>query len=486
MKWWCDNPITGWSCDVVGDAAGGAFEDMIKGAAEAVLGWAVSVMGWLWGGITATTTPQTDAGFLYTWAGRIFAITLPVTVGFLALQVITVMLSTRSTSGMVGAVARAGAAVVGTSLSLPVIHLLTQAVDGLAVGLTEATFGDLDQLGIRFGSTMAFIFTGGTGGGSPINFALLGGGSIVAGAFAAIVFGFLLAAGSLAVWGALIIRTMLLYIVIVMGPIAIMGSAWKPTRSWTRRWISLVITLIVTKLAVMIVFGLGVSALEGVDFGSDGAGAVGVMLSATLMLLLAGLVPVATFKFLSFVGDEIEAGGLQRAGSAAAAQGKDTIERANPLQMLRQQQSRDGSGGGTNQAAHTRPSRSPSGPASGSSGAASAGASSPGAGSGSPTGGTNSGGSSGAAAAGAVVGAAKTTADQGGRAASHAATHSDSTLGGDPPTADAQAPTGPRTAASPAEHRGRNGSAPAGGAVERPDQPRTRPNTSRPDPSLGA
>ena len=58
-------------------------------------------------------------------------------------------------------------------------------------------------------------------------------------------------ASRLAVFAALLVRTMLLDIAVVMGPLAIMGLAWEKTHGWFKKWVSVVIALIFTKLAVM-------------------------------------------------------------------------------------------------------------------------------------------------------------------------------------------------------------------------------------------
>lgn len=331
----CDLLVISWGCDLVGDAASGMAEDLITALAAAVFGFAVTLLGWVWTAIEQTTTPATDAGWLYAWAGRIFGITLPITVALLILQVITIVLRNGGgRDGLGRAVARAGAAVFGTAVSLPVIHLLTSAVDALGHDLTAATFGDMDQIGDRLQQVFATVavIDQATGG---LNYGLLGGGSAIAGAVAFIIFGILLVLGALAVWGALLVRSMLLYVVIVMGPIAIMGLAWQYTKGWFRSWIAVANALVWTKLAVMVVFGLGVSAIAGADFGSDGPGAVGVLLSGALMMLMAALVPIATYSFMSFVGDEVHASVLHRGGVSAATAGRAAVARADPAQILR-------------------------------------------------------------------------------------------------------------------------------------------------------
>ncbi len=392
----CDVPIIGGGCTII-EGPGGWFEDMITAAAGAVFGFAMSLMSWIWNLITTTTTPHTDAGFVYEWASRVFGIALPITVAFLVVQLITVMLRNRSTAGIGTSVALAGTAVLATAASVPIIHLLTTAVDGVSDDLTAITFGDLEGVGERFTDLLSSVLENANAhpGMEGTDYAVLGGGSVVAGAFGFIVFGAFLVFGSLAVFAALLVRTMLLDIAVVLGPLAIMGLAWDKTHGWFKKWISLVVALIFTKLAVMIVFGLGVSGLESLSFGDDGPGIVGVLLTSTLMLFVAALVPVACFKFMSFIGDEVEAGNLQAAGAGAASRGREVASRANPAQIMGSRSPGGGSsGGGASPGGGTNSSSAPGGDRSGPSPSPDAG---PGAntatGGGTPGAGTSGGGS---------------------------------------------------------------------------------------------
>lgn len=339
----CDSWLGGLVCSDVWEGPDGWFKDAIVGVAEAILAFAFALLGWVWNLITSVTRPQTDAAFLSEWAGRVFAITLPITLAFFVFQVVTVVLQGRSTGGLGKAVTMAAVAVVGTYASLPLIHLVTVAVDALADDLTAITLGDLENGGDRFVRVLSDVLAirVDTDSENPLlgdQLAQLGAGSVIAGAVGFIIFGTFLVLGSLAVFAALLIRTMLLYIVIVMGPIAIMGLAWDKTRGWFRVWAGIVVALILSKLAIMIVFGLGVSVLESVSFESNGAGMAGALLTGTLILLIASLMPIACFKFVSFVGDEIHAGRLHADTTAAVGRVSTIAQRMSSMSILQSKQ----------------------------------------------------------------------------------------------------------------------------------------------------
>ena len=119
-----------------------------------------------------------------------------------------------------------------------------------------------------------------------------------------IILGFLMIVGGIAVFAALLIRTLLLYAVVVTGPIAFLGLVWSPARPWFRRWVTAVIALIFTKLGVVVVFGLGVAALSNLTFDGGVSEAIGRLLTGTLLMLIAAIVPVVAFKFFDFLGEE--------------------------------------------------------------------------------------------------------------------------------------------------------------------------------------
>jgi hypothetical protein len=429
------NPCDWWGvssvCDAVGDAASGIAEDasvrVLRTIARAVTGFAGQVLESLWDLIQTVTTPQTDAEFLYRWAGLLFGISLPLTVAFMCFQVIGSVLRARgvSAAGIGQAVLGAAAAIFGTAMSLPVVHYLTRMVDGAADAMTEVTLGDVDQLGENFAAAVG-------GDGVPVSelFTPLGRQEVVGetvagvlgGLIGMIVLGFLMATGAIAVFAALLIRTLLLYVVIVTGPIAFLGLVWSPTRVWFRRWATAVIALIFTKLGVVVVFGLGISAMNTLDFDGGLLEALGRLLTGTVLVLIASLVPIVAFKFFGFLGEQtVEV--LHSGAQSSVDRGREVAGRMNPQQIL----DRMSTHGANSAAAHTAswrdratgsPPRQHPGPAGSASGQG------PGPGPSNPAGPpAPPGGGSGSSAAGAetAAGGAAAVASAGAATASHAA-----------------------------------------------------------------
>ena len=317
------------------EAAGqGILEQIAQGVGEA----AAALLSGIWGVISESTTPQVDAEFMQTWVGRVFAISLPITVGFMALQVILTVIRARGPAGLARAVWGGAAAVLGTFAAIPIVALLVTAMDTLAMNLADLTSGDIETLVAQVTHLLL--------GDDPENVPqIIGGGPL--GTVGAIIFGFLTVLGAVAVWVALLIRAMLLYVVLVITPICLCGLAWEPTRGWFRKWLTLVVALVFTKLGVVLVFGLGVAAVSSAGLGDSTWEQLGQMFSGLVMLLMAALVPLATFKFFSFLGEEsVQA--LHAGAAGGAARGVDAARStvSRPMDALRRRASSGGESGG--------------------------------------------------------------------------------------------------------------------------------------------
>jgi hypothetical protein len=315
------NPCDWWGvdklCDAAGDAAQSVGTNILGSIATGIAGLALGFLKMIWGLIEGTTSPDTNGEFLYEWAGRLFAISLVITVGFMCLQAITALARRQGSVGVLRAVWGAGIAILATTISLPVIHAFTTALDAIADNFAAITFGDLDSMIDRYDHWLH------ADDGEDSQWAQVVGGAFgaTAASLGLIFLGWLILLAGFAVWGALLIRSMLLYVFAVTAPIAIMGLVWDKTSAWFTRWVSGLTAIMFTKLGVMVVFGLGVSMLDSLDFGDDVEGAFGVLFSGVLMMAMAALVPIVAFKFFSFIGDETAAAFHHRDAETGAAAG---------------------------------------------------------------------------------------------------------------------------------------------------------------------
>ena len=296
----------------MGDWIGDKLADAIQAAAEAGVDLVLWFLDTLWGIVQGLTSPQVNADFMYAWAGRIFYISLPLLALIFVAQLLHAV-SRRSTSELGKAVTGMIIAVIGTIISLPMVAYLTRGFDTLADGLIDTAMEDTRQgfsqplFGDASGSEIFGMVIEGIGiaGAGGLATAIIGGMFI--GLFASLVI-----VGSLALFLALLIRSNLLYIMVVIGPIMLAGIPWRVTQKWAVRWISIVVALIFTKLGVVIVMAVGsgalTSALVGGFAGEEGQEMevlelMGQFLGAGVMLMVAALTPVATFAFFDFLGE---------------------------------------------------------------------------------------------------------------------------------------------------------------------------------------
>ncbi|MFW6033650.1 MAG: type IV secretion system protein [bacterium] len=350
----CTWPGVSSVCGATADAANALTEDasirILSVIAQGVTGFAALLLEGLWNLIQGITTPQTDADFLQQWAGMIFAIALPITVMFMVFQVIGSVIRARgwNRSGVSSAVGGAAVAIVGTAVSLPVVHGATRMVDGAADAMSGAILGDIDSLGESFANAV---------GGDGVSFAelLTGAGrdqliaegaiGVLGGLVGMIVLGFLMIVGGIAVFAALLIRSLLLYVVVVTGPIAFLGLVWTPARAWFRRWCVAVVALIFTKLGVVVVFGLGIAAMNNLDFGGGLLETLGRLLTGALLLLIAALVPLVAFRFFDFLGEEA-ATSMHAGAQASVARSREVLGHMDPRRVAARLHGSNGHSGG--------------------------------------------------------------------------------------------------------------------------------------------
>ncbi|WP_148239430.1 type IV secretion system protein [Ruania zhangjianzhongii] len=350
--------IVGWVVGTVGGAVDSAIQDKLVEAVEwiasALLAGALWLLEQIWALTSATTTPQLGADFLVTWAGRMFTITLPV-LGILFMVQLAYAALTRSWSNIGTAVRGLLIGTIGTAASLPIVGLLVAAFDTVADGFAQAALNDLEE---HSGSLAQAVAGPAVDAGSAVDVVAAGfppgmGEAVIVGASAGMVglMAILLIIGGVMLFFALLARELLLYVVIVIGPLALAGAAFKHTQVWTVRYGAAAVALIFTKLAVVVVFGIGLSMITGVaqdQAGMDeGLALFGRVVGGALMLAMAGLAPMATFKFFDFLGEQ----GLDRMQSSATAGSRGVTDpiksMPSPSNVLTRMGRWGGSGGGT-------------------------------------------------------------------------------------------------------------------------------------------
>jgi type IV secretion system protein TrbL len=372
---------------------------------------ASAAVNWLWAQVSGATAINLSSPGIETVLVATGAIAALIAMMLFVIQVIVSALR-REPGGLGRAVRGLGVAFIGSAFAISATGILLVAVDQLSSGVVEFAFHtNLQGLGRKL------VVVSALPGGAPAGVLLI---SLV------------LLVAVVMVWGALMIRKLLILVSAVFAPLAFSGATADITRGWVRKWIELTVALIASKLILVIIFMLGISVLDGAGQAAGPSGGLGQSVTqlaiGILILLLGGLAPWAAIKLVHFTGEHFAAVGAHGAVAVAGAgQAIAAPKKAGAMAHRVAGQSRGGgqsSGaaqgngagatgkpGGGAPGGGGRPT-SGAGGASAGAGGASAGAGGASAGAGGASGGA-AGGAAGAAAAPVAVGAATVNAAKG-------------------------------------------------------------------------
>ena len=289
----------------VGAFAAGRILDSIGGAFASA---AESVMNAVFDAISSTTTVDLTAQYVTRNAAALGSVGLVLIVGLFVVQVVGAAIR-REPGGLARAVTGAGLATLGTAAAAAVVQALLIAVDGICDGIAGLAGTSIQGAArdLIDAALLTEVATAGTAG---------AGGALL------IIFGLLFILGAALTLGTLLVRQALIVIAVVVAPLALAGGASRITSGWVVRWVQVTLALILSKLAIVIVFVVAIGMVGE-------ATGIGALLSGLILLLLASLAPWACFKILDFAGTHV-AGEWHRAtnGStiAVANQGRVGVQ----------------------------------------------------------------------------------------------------------------------------------------------------------------
>ena len=289
----------------VGSFAAGGVLDAIGGAFASA---AASVMDAVFEAISTTTTVDLSASYVTQNAAALGAVALVLIVGLFVVQVIGAAIR-REPGGLARAVTGAAFSTIATAAAGAVVQALLVAVDAICDGIAGLAGTSIEQAArdLLDATVLTQLATGGLGAGS---------GALM------VLFGLLFILGAVLTLGTLLVRQALIVIAVVVAPLALAGGTARVTSGWVLRWVQVTLALILSKLAIVVVFVVAVGMVGD-------AGGIGALLSGLILLLLAALAPWGCFKVLDFAGTQV-AGEWHRAtnGStlAVANQGRVGVQ----------------------------------------------------------------------------------------------------------------------------------------------------------------
>ena len=280
----------GCLADLAGGAAKSIADSAFGGIANDFGNAADSAVNWLWGQISGATAISLTGPAMVRDLAIVTTLAAVVATGLFVIQIIASVLR-QDGAGLARAVKGLLVAFMGSVAAIAVTSLLLAAVDALSAGFVEAaTGGSVHQMGTRILSATSI-----TAAGNPAVVLVL----------ALIVLG-----AVIVVWGAMMIRKLLIIVAAVFAPLAFAGATADISTSWVRKWIETMVALVVSKLILVIIFVIGLGVL------TDGLGestGTGTNASATqsitqtvigaLILLMGGFAPFLAIKLVHFGGD---------------------------------------------------------------------------------------------------------------------------------------------------------------------------------------
>ena len=177
-------------------------------------------------------------------------------------------------------------------------------------------------------------------GGQAVDF-LSGFGVQVTGAtqgFAAVLLGIVAVLAAFFVWVELMVRSVLVYVLVALSPLAFAASVWPVAKGIVRKLAELLVAIILSKLVVCIAISVGVAALAGhgdvtttAAASGDPATSLGALFVGTAVLGLAAFAPFMLLKLIPLAEAAIVAQGISRSPARAATSTVHTVQMANSV-----------------------------------------------------------------------------------------------------------------------------------------------------------
>ncbi|MFI5706487.1 hypothetical protein [Kribbella sp. NPDC051620] len=305
---WSDcllNPVSCVVDNTAGAAASSVWDSFLRWAA----GGLTDLTNFVFKAFSSSTSPRFDQQWWSDNLGLMVAISLPILVGLFVLQCVSAAIR-REPGGLGRALIGVVIGTAGVPFAVAVIASCGRAADEIAVAIlgNQATADGLKRM-----IDLSVVLSAGT----------LGGYLLVA------VFLGLIATISLYV--VMLLRDVAIIAFVVLAPLAMASWTWDAIRHWLRRYLEVIGVLVFCKDPMALVFALGVSALG--NGGSTGGASIGTFLAGVLLLGMAALTPLATLRFVHWIGDHAQAAGqVLEHGLAGATSAR---EKAGQVQQWR-------------------------------------------------------------------------------------------------------------------------------------------------------
>lgn len=294
--------ITETATSVVTGSLGWGFEQIAEGIAK----WVLGAVGFFVDGtvnfLLESGSPNLTAAW-FSGVGSPFA-TVRGIAGLTLLAFLFLGLIQGLLAGDIGGMIRRMAvdlpgAIVGMAATTVVVDRLLALTDAMS----GAVLQNADGQALHFLSGFGVAVSGLNGG------------------FAAVLLGLIAIIAGFLVWVELMIRSVLVYVIVAMSPLAFAATVWPSAKGVLRRMIELLVAVIVSKLVIAITISVGVAALSGAGTATaptdspvidDLAAGMGNLFVGTAILAMAAFSPFLLLKLTPMAEAALVAQGVSR------------------------------------------------------------------------------------------------------------------------------------------------------------------------------
>lgn len=316
------NPV-GIVTDLLGGAAGFAFDTITEGIAGWILGAVEFFVNGAIDFLRTSARPDVESAW-FAGADSPYAsvrnIAAALLAGFVFLGIVQglihgdAMAMTRRMAGSLPV------AVVGMVVTTSVVAQLLELTDAMSGAVLQST----DEQALHFLSGFGVTVSGLTMG------------------FAAVLLGLIAVFAALLLWIELIVRASLVYLLVAVSPLGFAAMVWPSARGVLRKTVEILIAVILSKFVICVALAIGVAGLSGAgEFGagtegvaSDAGTGVGTLLVGAVLLGLAAFSPFIVLKLVPVAEGALAAQGISRSPARAVQTGMSTYSTGRSVARL--------------------------------------------------------------------------------------------------------------------------------------------------------
>jgi type IV secretion system protein TrbL len=278
------NPIGG----LVSSATGAVSHAVLQNVSSWILDGSADALREVAAAIGTATRPNLETTWFSSTYWRVAALAAMLTIPFLCAAAVQALARADIAQLARAALGYLPLSLLGVSLAAPLTMLLLAATDQMSGAVSAGAATD----GARF----------------LLHAARTAGALAVEGSpFFAVFIGLLTVMAALALAVELLVRTAAVYVVVLMLPLAFAALVWPARRVWAARLVELLVSLILSKFAIVAVLSLAASALGGGT--TDG---ISELLVAMSLITLSTFAPWALMRMLPFTEVAAGAAGMLR------------------------------------------------------------------------------------------------------------------------------------------------------------------------------